>query len=84
MMPRSLDSFWRLQFPLLTQVAQLLLCWDKISSTFVRLTERTLGELVKSTMPSSTGLLQAVISLVFPCISTTHTLQALISLMPSR
>ena len=83
-MPRSLESFCRLQLPLRTQVAQLLLCWERISSTLVLRTERTLGELVKSTIPSSTGLLQAVTSFTFPCTSTTQTLQALISLIPSR
>ena len=75
---------WSWQFPLRTQVAHLQSCWDRISSTLIRRVCRALGELVWTTMPSFTGLLQAVTMARSPSTSTQHTRQAAISLISFR
>ena len=74
----------RRQLPLRTQVAHLQSCWERISSTFTRRVLRARGELVCPTMPSRTGLLQAVTMACSPSTSTQHTRQAAISLMPFK
>ena len=74
----------REQLPLRMQVAQLELCSERISSTLVRRAFQAFAELVWMTMPSSTVLLQAVKSLLYPSTSTTQTRQAPISFRPSQ
>ena len=79
-MPRSLAMAWSWQLPLRTQVAHLQSCWERISSTLVRRIRRARGELVWTTMPSFTALLQAVTMARSPSTSTQHTRQAAIRL----
>ena len=83
-MPRSLATLCRWQLPLRTQVAHLQSCWERISSTLVRRVARARGELVWTTIPSRTGVLQAVTMARSPSTSTQHTRQAAISLSPFR
>ena len=82
--PRSFATFCSRQVPERTQVAHLLSCWERMSSTLVRRASRTRGELVWMTMPSLTTLLQEGTSLPSPSISTQHTRQAEISLISLR
>ena len=70
------------QFPLRTQKAHWQSCWERMRRRLVRRAERTRGLLVWTTIPSWTGLLQAVTSLSMPSTSTTQTRQAPISLRP--
>ena len=83
-MPRLLAMVCSWQLPLRTQVAHLQSCWDRMSSTLMRRVVRTRGELVWTTMPSFTGLLQAVTMARSPSTSTQHTRQAAISLIPFK
>ena len=80
MMPREFARRWSWQLPLLTQVAHRQSCWLKMSSTLMRRVSRARGELVWTTMPSTTELLQAVTIAVSPSTSTEQTRQAAISL----
>ena len=66
MMPREFARRWSWQLPLLTQVAHRQSCWLKMSSTLMRRVSRARGELVWTTMPSTTELLQAVTIAVYP------------------
>ena len=75
---------WSWQLPLRTQVVHLLSCCDRISSTLIRRVRRARGELVWTTMPSFTPLLQAVTMARSPSTSTQHTRQAAISLISFR
>ena len=75
---------WSWQFPLRTQAAHLQSCWERISSTLVRRVALVRGELVRTTMPSFTGLLQAVTMARSPSTSTQHTRQAAIRLISFR
>ena len=84
MQPMSLASFCSAQLPLRTHMAQRQSCWERIRRTFVLRVSRTRGELVCSTIPSSTVLLQEVIRCSLPSTSTRQTRQAAISLMPRR
>ena len=57
---RSLATRWSVQLPEREQMAQLVLCCDRISSTLVFRASLAFRELVRITMPSATVLLQAV------------------------
>ena len=84
MMFRSLARLCRVQLPLLTQVAHLQSCWERISCTVCLLAVRTFGLFVWITIPSFTTLLQEVTSRSIPSSSTTQTRQAAISLISFR
>ncbi len=83
-MPRSLETFCRLQLPDRTQVVQAGSCWDRSSMTFSLRASRTLGLLVRTFMPSRTTLLQEATRRSCPSTSTTHTRQEPISLISLR
>ena len=74
----------RAQLPLLVQVAHWQSCSERISCTFVLRDSRTLGLLVRISMPSFTSVLQAERSLSMPATSTTQIRQAPISFSPSQ
>ena len=80
----ALDRACKEQLPLRTQVTQWSTCWDRISSTLVLRARRTRWVLVRTTMPSSTWVLQAAASLSTPSTSTAHTRQAATSLISRR
>ena len=83
-MPRSLASVCRVQLPERTQLVHSESCVASSSSMFMRRAARTLGLLVRTTMPSSTVLLHAATSWSMPSTSTTQTRQAPISLRSLR
>ena len=73
-----------LQLPLRVHLVQRMSCWLKSSRRFTRRASRARGELVWMTMPSATTLSQEGISRGKPSISTMHSRQAAISLIPLR
>ena len=81
---KSRHKLCSVQFPLRTQLVQLVLWLERISSTLMRRAERTLGELVYTTIPSSAWVLQAEQRFSLPSTSTTQTRQAPISLTSLR
>ena len=81
---KSWESFWSSQLPLRTQTVQLELCWERMSRRLVRRAWRTLGVLLRMTMPSVTRVLQAGCRRSVPSTSTMHMRQAAISLMSFR
>ncbi len=75
-MPMSLQSFCSSQLPLRSQVRHLRSCTLSSSSRVIFLDSWTLGELVKTSMPSFTGYTQAAQRERAPFTSTMHIRQA--------
>src|SRR6056297_1168082 len=84
LIPRSSVNFCSSQDPFLSQTRHSLLWFARISSTTIFLASLTRFVFVFTTIPSETGVVHAVNRALALSTSTTQTLQAPISLTPSR
>ena len=82
--PRSFDTSCSEQLPERTQVVQVASCCERSRSTFSRRAHLTLGLLVRTSIPSSTQLLQEATRRSRPLTSTTQTRQEPISFSSLR